>query len=175
MEIYLIRHTSVDVPPHTCYGQTDVPLKDSFQEEAEVVFRKIKDLTFDRVYTSPLSRCVHLANYCGYSSALRDDRLMEMNFGEWEMKHYDEIRDPRLQEWYKDFMHVTVPGGESFKDQYKRVAEFLDELRVLPYERVALFAHGGVLICAQVYAGVVPFEEAFSSLTPYGGIVRINL
>ena len=28
MEIYLIRHTSVDVPAGYAYGQTDVPLKD---------------------------------------------------------------------------------------------------------------------------------------------------
>ena len=35
MKVYLVRHTSVDVAPGTCYGQTDVPLRASFQEEAE--------------------------------------------------------------------------------------------------------------------------------------------
>ena len=44
-----------------------------------------------------------------------------------------------------------------------------------PYQRVAVFAHGGVLICAQIYAGIIKPEEAFSALTPYGGIVRITL
>jgi hypothetical protein len=39
----------------------------------------------------------------------------------------------------------------------------------------AIFAHGGVLICAQLYAGILKAEEAFDALTPYGGIVRINL
>ena len=34
MEVILIRHTSVDVPVGICYGQTDVPLKESFEEEA---------------------------------------------------------------------------------------------------------------------------------------------
>ena len=43
------------------------------------------------------------------------------------------------------------------------------------YTRVAIFAHGGVLICAQLYAGILKAEEAFDALTPYGGIVRINL
>ena len=33
---------------------------------------------------------------------------MEMNFGEWEMMRYDKITDPRLQEWYADFMNVTL-------------------------------------------------------------------
>ena len=35
MELYLIRHTSVDVPAGYSYGQTDVPLRDSFETEAE--------------------------------------------------------------------------------------------------------------------------------------------
>lgn len=37
MEIYLVRHTSVDVPAGYAYGQTDVPLRSSFEDEAEVV------------------------------------------------------------------------------------------------------------------------------------------
>ena len=38
MEVILIRHTSVDVPKGVCYGQTDVPLRDSFEEEASKNF-----------------------------------------------------------------------------------------------------------------------------------------
>jgi alpha-ribazole phosphatase len=48
-------------------------------------------------------------------------------------------------------------------------------LKEKPYDRVAIFAHGGVLICAQIYAGTLQWEEAFGALPPYGGIVRINL
>ena len=102
MEVILIRHTSVDVPPGVCYGQTDVPLKPTFEQ-------------------------------------------------------------------------VAATGGESFAMQYRRVSDFLDELKGKPYQRVAIFAHGGVLICAQIYAGIIKPEEAFSALTPYGGIVRITL
>ena len=32
MEVIFIRHTSVDVPPGVCYGQTDVPLRNSFEQ-----------------------------------------------------------------------------------------------------------------------------------------------
>ena len=40
MKLTFIRHTSVDVPKGTCYGQTDVPLRDTFlQEAAEVSIR----------------------------------------------------------------------------------------------------------------------------------------
>ena len=34
MEVILVRHTSVDVPKGTCYGQTDVPVAATFEVEA---------------------------------------------------------------------------------------------------------------------------------------------
>ena len=175
MRLTLIRHTSVDVAPGTCYGQTDVPVRSTFAEEAELTRQTLCGKTFDKVYMSPLSRCVKLAAYCGYGDAERDARLMELNFGEWEMRKFNEITDPRLQLWYADYQNVAATGGESFAQQYVRVAEFLDELRTQPYRQVALFVHGGVIGCAQVYAGVYTVEEAFAHLTPYGGTVEIEL
>ena len=175
MVIYLIRHTAVDVPPGVCYGQTDVPLKLTFMHEAEVVAEKLHGLVFDKVYTSPLSRCIRLATYCGFPHAVHDDRLKELNFGDWEMHRFDEITDPNLEKWYADYRNVRATNGESFEDQYHRVANFLDELSQKPYHQVAIFAHGGVLINAQIYAGTVRRENAFESLSPYGGIVKIEL
>ena len=176
MEIILIRHTSVDVPSGSCYGQTDVLLKPTFEQEATVVLESVNAYTpFDRVYASPLSRCTRLATFCGYPDAECDPRIMELNFGDWEMQRFNEIKDPRLQEWFDDYLNVPATNGESFFMQYKRVADFLDELKTKPYQKVAIFAHGGVLICAQIYAGLLEFEEAFTSPTPYGGIVYITL
>lgn len=175
MEIILIRHTSVDVPKGVCYGQTDVPLRDSFKEEATITAQQLQDDVFDAVFTSPLSRCTRLAERCGYPDAIRDARLKELDFGEWEMQEFDKIDDPRLQEWYDDYFHVAATGGESFMMQLQRVSEFLDEVSRQKYGRVAVFAHGGVLICAQIYAGTLKMEDAFGALTPYGGIVRLQL
>ena len=175
MEIILIRHTSVDVPKGVCYGQTDVPLRDSFKEEATITAQQLQDDVFDAVFTSPLSRCTRLAEHCGYPDAIRDARLKELDFGEWEMQEFDKIDDPRLQEWYDDYFHVAATGGESFIMQLQRVSEFLDEVSRQKYGRVAVFAHGGVLICAQIYAGTLKMEDAFGALTPYGGIVRLQL
>ena len=176
MEVILIRHTTPDVPTGTCYGQSDVPLKESFAEEAAVTKAALDACgPVDHAYTSPLSRCTRLAAFCGYADAERDARLMELNFGEWEMMPFDEITDPQLQLWFADHIHTPVTGGESFMQQCQRVSRFLDELRQQPWRRAAVFAHGGVLVAAQVYAGIVTPEEAFSVLPPFGGIVRINL
>lgn len=175
MEIYFIRHTSVNVPKGMFYGQTDVPLNETFPQEAEATCNQLKGIRFDRVYTSPLTRCTRLADFCGYPDAVRDSRLMEINFGEWEMQGYDDLKDPRLQEWYDDYFHVRATGGESFEDQLTRVSDFLNELRKKPYRQAAVFTHGGVIICAQIYAGLLKPAEAFSALAPYGGIVKMTL
>lgn len=176
MEIIFIRHTSVDVPSGTCYGQTDVPLRPTFEQEAAVILEKLNVYApFDQVYTSPLSRCTRLAAYCGYPDAERDYRILELDFGDWEMRRFDDIKDDRLQEWYDDYLNVSATNGESFFMQYKRVAHFLDELKTKPYRKVVIFTHGGVLICAQIYAGLLDFKNAFTSLTPYGGMIHLSI
>lgn len=176
MELWLIRHTAVDLPAGICYGQSDVPLRASFAREAAEVARRLDGVRFDEVWCSPLSRCVRLAEACGYPDARRDPRLMELDFGSWELRRFDEIRDPQLQRWYDDYLHTPATGGESFDDQRRRVAAFLTELsRRTGLRRVALFVHGGTILCARIFAGQLSPEEAFSSITPHGGIERIAL
>ena len=131
-------------------------------------------IDFTRVYASPLSRCTRLAAYCGFPDAERDDRLKEMHMGEWEMQRFDEITDPRIQEWYQDYLRVRTTGGESFMDVLARVSDFLDHLDRTSGP-VLIFAHGGVLVAAQVYAGKVRLEDAMQALPPYGGMVEIDL
>lgn len=175
MRVKLIRHTSVDVPKGVCYGQTDVPLKATFPEEAAATCRCIGVETVDRAFTSPLSRCTKLAGFCGYPDATRDDRLKELCFGEWEMQRFDQIADPRLQAWFDDYLNVPATGGESFMMLLQRVSSFLDEMKQRGYKHIVVFAHGGVLICAQVYAGTLKPEDAFRAVPPYGAVVQIDV
>ena len=176
MEIYLIRHTSVSVPAGYACGQTDVSLQTSFEDEATDVKEKLDGLTFDKVWTSPLSRCIKLASFCGYPDAVHDDRIKEINFGDWEMKSWNEISaDPRSAAWFNDWLHTKMPNGECFSDQYQRVSDFLDEIRKTGLNRVCVFAHGGVLTCARVYAGEYTLEEAFKNISSYGAMIKIEL
>ena len=196
MEVYLVRHTSVDVPRSICYGQSDVPVRDTFPQEAAAVKARLQHLVekgflpdsapvehssavaplhFDAVYTSPLSRCTRLAEFCGYGDATREPRIKEMNFGDWEMQDYNSIKDPHLQVWFNDWVNVRTQGGESFTDQMHRVGEFLQELKDAGKENVLLFCHGGVLACAKVLGGKIGVREAFSTLDDYGSVIHITL
>ena len=175
MEIVLIRHTSVDVPPGVCYGQTDVPLKASFRQEAEIVKEQLADEVFDAVYTSPLSRCPRLAACCGYPDARRDDRLKELYMGDWEMQAFGDIKDPQLQAWYDDWLHVATRNGESYRNLLARVSSFLNEVKVSGHKKIALFTHGGVLICARMLSGTLTGEQVSQQLPSYGEIIRITI
>jgi len=128
-EVWLVRHTTVDVPAGTCYGRTDVALRETFAVEAAEVRHALAGVRFDEVWSSPRSRCTRLAAECGFADARLDPRLAELDFGEWEGRRWDEIDDPALDLWYADYLHARPTGGETFAEQRARVAEFLDELR----------------------------------------------
>lgn len=176
MEIILVRHTRVGVPRGTCYGWSDVPVAETFEQEARLTQERLAPyVPFDCVYASPLQRARRLAAFCGYDTPILDDRLKEMSMGRWEMQRYDDITDPYLAQWYDDYMHLPTPEGESFPMLYARVTSFLDELKQSHHQRVAIFAHAGVLVCAGIYGGLFTAADAWDHLTDYGGIERITI
>lgn len=174
MELYFIRHTSVDVPAGTCYGRSDVPLKASFEQEAAQVRERLTGIKFDKVFSSPLSRATRLAVYCGFPTPILDDRVREVDYGEWEMQRFDHIDERLLKAWYDDWRYVRPPQGESFWDEYQRVAAFIDEIRQHDWKRVAVFCHGGVLLCAAIYAGLFPFDGTFTRQFDYGEVFSFS-
>lgn len=182
MQLTFIRHTSVAVEPGVCYGNSDVAPASSFLSEAASVREKLGDRHFDAVFCSPLSRCRMLASACGHNSPILDDRLKEMNFGEWEMKRYEEIEDPRLQEWYADYLNVAPTGGESSMQQRARLESFLADLKKLSVnqglateQNIGIFTHGGIMIHALVLLHGMSYEEAFRRQPPYGAILEATL
>lgn len=172
MKVYLIRHTTIDVPKGICYGQTDVPLKNTFEEEAEKVKQRLSNISFNSVYCSPLSRCRRLAAYCGYSDAILDARLKELNFGDWEMGKWHELD---MTIWDSDWVNVPTPNGEAFVQLYDRLASFLDDLKDTDYESVAVFTHGGIIGAAKSYFGQQDLRYAFDSVVSYGEVVEFEL
>lgn len=145
MEIYLIRHTKVNVEAGICYGQKDVELADSYPKELKVVKEKLKDIDFDLVFTSPLSRAKKLATDIFGDKVAEDPRLMELNFGDWEGKVWDEIKDPLFPVWMEDFVNKKCSNGESFVMLRDRVLEFWNDIKSKDHQKIAIFTHGGVI------------------------------
>lgn len=179
IRVHLVRHLRVDIPGGICYGQSDIPMASDCEQEIKALRQNLSELcpAPDLVISSPLSRCSLLAECCGYLNASQDKRLMELNFGAWEMQPFDTIKDPRLALWYDDWINVAPTGGESYQMQCQRVANFLNELRETMTDgaEAIIFAHAGTLRAARVYMGDYSPKDSFNYRPHYGEVLSISL
>lgn len=174
MEVYLIRHTTPDIKKGMCYGQSDLDITDSFEQEAQCIRPHLPD-HISHVYSSPLQRCRKLAEYLFPSHNITfEDRLKEINCGDWEMKLWDEIEPVYLKSWMDDFVNVSIPGGESYVQLFDRVVQFFD---TLPRQgAVALVAHGGVIRSILSHVEKVTLQDSFNVFAlRYGCVVKVHL
>jgi len=176
MEVYLIRHTTPKIEKGICYGQTDLDLTNSFKDEA----KKIKDSIFPLnenivVYSSPLQRCLKLANTLSSSTPILDERLLEMNFGDWEMKSWDSINQQQLTEWMDNFVTTSCPNGESYQLLHQRVINFIDELKRKTNPNVLIVTHGGVIRSFLSHINQTPLEKSFETKVNYGDVFKLSL
>jgi len=112
VEIYLIRHTSPAVEKGICYGQTDIGLSTDFESCATKIIHSLPS-DISAIYSSPSKRCTLLADLLPFSLKVKIDlNLLELNFGDWEMKKWDDI-SPQ-EPWFSDYINTKVPGGESY-------------------------------------------------------------
>lgn len=174
MEIYVIRHTRVDVPPGTCYGQSDVDAAATFNAETEELRNRLP-ASFDAVYSSPLRRCIQLAREFG-NEIVPDDRLKEMHFGTWEMKEWDVIPGSEIAPWYQDFVNTITPGGENFRSVYERVYAFMEHLRLnTGQQKVLIVCHAGIIRSIWCYLLQIPLQNAFKIPVGFGEVLHFQL
>ncbi|PWK17301.1 alpha-ribazole phosphatase [Arcicella aurantiaca] len=174
MEIYIIRHTEIKNISSICYGQSNPPLADTFLEEVATIKAKLPT-DFDSVYSSPLIRCQLLANELGFQNIQFDDSLMELNFGIWEGKPWNEIPSLELNPWMIDFVNVAPPEGESLIDMQARVSSFIEALRTQPHKKVIIITHAGVIRCIFSHILNIPLINIFKLSVEYGEVFCIKL
>lgn len=174
MEIYLIRHTSPNINKGICYGQTDLdidPIK--FEEELSIIQSKLPR-SIEQFYSSPLKRCVALTQRLtsGYET---DKRLVELNFGEWENKKWDDINSMELNSWMADYVNIHPPKGENYKTLYQRTKDFLEMLLQTSHKKAAIITHAGNIRSIISYILDLPLENSFRIHLDYGAVVHIQL
>ena len=101
-----------------------------------------------------------------------DDRLAEINFGDWEGKRWDDIERKAIDAWATDVSGFTPPGGESVADLQRRVLDFADSLDC---SRVVLVSHAGVLRALIGYWRRLPFAEWSQLTVDFGSITQIEI
>ena len=151
--IYLIRHGKTEANEKRLYcGSTDLPLSETGRQE--LLFLKYA-INPERFLTSGMKRTEEtLKILFGNVPFSVDTRFREVDFGAFEMKSYDELKDdPAYQAWLTGDNEANVPPmGESGAQMTRRV---LEAFAGLP-DGTAVIAHGGVI--AAIMASLFPEE-----------------
>lgn len=139
--IYLARHGETEWSKsgqHT--GRTDLPLTGPGEESARKLGSRLAGITFDHLFTSPLSRARRTAELAGYNPVVDPD-LLEWHYGEFEGLKSKEIALKRPG-W--NLFRDGAPGGETPEEVTARVDRLVNKLKGLN-GNVICFAHGHIL------------------------------
>jgi alpha-ribazole phosphatase len=101
---------------------------------------------------------------------------MELNCGQWELQHWDDIPKTEIEPWFDDYVNVAIPNGESYTMLYDRVSTTFQQIaQQHQHESVAIVAHGGVLRSILSYITNTPLVDSFDAFKiHYGAVIAIQ-
>ncbi len=162
MDIHLIRHPRTVAPLGMCYGSLD--LEPDPAHLAADAARLAPALPADaRFVASPQRRARKLAEaLAGDRPVATDARLVEMDFGEWEGRAWDDLPRNHVDAWAANVTGYVPPGGESVEAVAARVLDWWDGVEVVDAPLVVV-SHGGPLrlIAAHVTGAPIARSMAF--------------
>jgi broad specificity phosphatase PhoE len=157
-----------------CYGRLDVELSDRGREQAEALAVTLRGEPTGIVVSSPRLRALQTAAALGRPVEV-DDRLCELDFGDFEGRTFDEIAasEPELyRAWMETPTRVRFPGGESYADLKARALRSLD--RIWSGGDAVVVTHGGVIRAGLSEWLGIPDEAIFRIDVRYGGVTVVE-
>ncbi|UGT43924.1 MSMEG_4193 family putative phosphomutase [Nocardia yamanashiensis] len=157
MTVILLRHgVSTSNTAHTLAGRSaGVDLTDRGREQAQALVQRLGSLPIDHIVCSPLLRCQRtvapLADKLGLE-AEPDERLLEVDYGEWTGRALSElVSEPLWKIVQRQASAAVFPGGEGLAQVQFRAVAAIREL-----DRVFAEKHGGdVLWVACTHGDVI--------------------
>jgi 2,3-bisphosphoglycerate-dependent phosphoglycerate mutase len=135
-------------------GITDVELTEKGHQDAAKIGELLKDLKFDKIYTSCLKRANQTRDdlLATYGETLAEKRrtaaLNERDYGDytgmnkWEVQ--EKVGDAEFQDIRRAF-DAVIPNGESLRDVSERVVPWYREIalpQLLAGKNILIVAHG---------------------------------
>ena len=142
MTIYLIRHGKTEANEKRLYcGSTDLSLSEMGRGELAQLHYDIENVRFLTSGMKRTNETLHIL--FGDVPYEVDSRFREVDFGIFEMRNYEELKDTLdYQAWLTGDNESNVPPhGESGLQMKKRVLAALSEIR----EDACIITHGGVI------------------------------
>ncbi len=164
MDLILIRHPKTVVADGTCYGSTDVEADPKHLASDVTRLRAVMPSDV-RIISSPMQRAMRLAEYFGPVET--DARLVEMDFGDWEMRCWDDLPREELDAWATDLSGYIPPGGESLRSVAART---IDWWQKQPRDRTVIaVAHGGPWRVLAAHLLGIPLDHTTRLEIGWGG------
>ena len=182
--IYFVRHGQTDYnAAKRIQGELDIPLNATGRSQAQRNGALLNELIagkqrFDFV-ASPLLRARQTMEIVRAAMGLppdgyrTDDRLREIGFGEWGGLTWPEIaeRDPdRYERRNADRWNVAAPGGQSYREVYQSVGEWLSEAA----RDTVVVAHFGTSRLIRGHVLKLPPEEILRLDAPQDKVLMID-
>lgn len=145
--LHLIRHEKTQANNERKYiGWTDEPIVKKIQGDLPI--------SAQIVYGSDLLRCEQTAAcYFPKATYVPQRDLRELNFGEFEMCTYEQLKEsPIYRAWIAEPMQVVPPRGEAFTEFKQRVLQAVQVI-VQKNETYTFVIHGGVIRILLAYYG----------------------
>ena len=149
MKIWITRHGQTRLnKARRMQGQIDEPLNKTGVMQAKEARKRIGRVTFDAVYASPLKRAIITGAYVGGvrpEKVIVDDRLIEVDFGRYEMKKYYLLGPAMSLYWACPELMPCPKTVEPVASMVERSSSFLREIENMDYENVLISCHGGIM------------------------------
>ncbi len=159
---YFVRHGESEAnAAHAFAGRSDSPLTERGRAQAEAVAQSLASLHFDRIVSSPLSRCRDTALVIARRHQVPVDLepdLAEIDVGEKTGAPFDEVKG--LPEW-RDDGFVAWPRGETLEQVLTRAHRVITRIAgESAGQHVLVVGHGGVTrILMSHFLGLLPRLE----------------
>jgi alpha-ribazole phosphatase len=156
--IYLIRHGKIarEDEQKSYIGQSDLPLSEEGQQQAERLSNRLSKLKIEAVFSSDLSRSLNTARQIALVHGLvpqTRSELREIAMGDWEGLTFAEVARRYPKEFKQrgaDIGYFRPPNGESFADCSNRAIAAFHEIINSSFTNIVIIGHAGVnrlLIC----------------------------
>ena len=151
--ILLVRHGETAANrARLALGRADPPLTDHGRTQAAALAGHLAGSGAVRVVSSPLRRAQETATAIAAALGVEvqsDDRLVEMDYGDWDERSFSEFPAEDLARWRRD-PSFAPPGGESLQAVGERVASFCAEL--IDGDPVIAVSHVSPIKAAAIWA-----------------------
>lgn len=143
MKLYIVRHGQTTANALNCHGSGYEDLTELGIQQAEELRDKIKKYDFDIIISSPLIRTKHTADIININNLkiIYDNRITERSAGNLSGKTRE---NENREEYWNYYTHIQYGTSENIQKFFRRVYDFLDELKTRDYNSVLIVAHSGV-------------------------------